>query len=103
MKFVCEKCGEAGSDKERWFYSPVNLDKLPFQTIEKISNLKCKACGGTLELEEGAYTTLRDGSPYRKPSIMEGLKVKKHLLTFAKNNKAKIKKEKKKLKNDAIH
>lgn len=94
MKFVCENCGEVGSDKERWFYGPVDMDKVPLATIEKLSKLKCKRCAGQLFLEEGAYETLRDGSPFRKPTLKEALGVKKHLIGFAMRNKKQLKEEK---------
>ena len=100
MRILCEKCGEIGSDQERWFYGMINEEKMPFQTIEKICSQNCQKCGGKLYTENGKYETMHDGTPYKPPTIAEKLGLTKFVKGTMKKQKSLIKKEKKELQND---
>ena len=97
MRILCQKCGEIGSDQERWFYGMWDEDKMPIQTIEKMCQQKCKKCGGGLYTENGKYTKMHDGSPYREPTLAEKVGIGKIVNAFMKQNKKAIKKEKRKI------
>lgn len=87
MRVLCETCGEVGSNKQRFFINGISEKRTTQSTITKMESLACLMCGGRLFVDFDKYETLSGGEPWREPTLLERVGLKKLPKELLKNKK----------------